>query len=480
MSENILNGLSEIIKKGMETMNVPGLSIAIVKDGNVIYSEGFGYSDLENKINMKADTILPIGSATKSFTATAALMLKQEGKLDIDKPIREYMPEFDLFDPIATLQATPRDLLCHRTGMPRHDLMWANNKDLNRKDLVKRLKYLPNNRPFRSIFQYQNHMFATIGYLIEVLTGSKWEDFISNRIFEPLNIKDFNFNVKSDETGKHAKLYTENEEGINKETPPLVIDGMGPAGSINSTALEMAKWIIFNLNRAKVDGKSLIDENIFPELFNPNIPYMILPFNIEGKVSLGYGLGWFIDMFKGHKVVEHGGNVNGASALISMMPDKNIGCVILTNANSTLLTYAISCEIYDRILGSSDKTDWVELYHTNYKSFFEAMKAQIMAMYNSKVENKNPSHDLSEYTGNFTHPGYGNIVISESLDKSTLHLKLYDLDIDLKHLHYDIFTFEAMGMPFSVSFKTGVMGNIESLSIPFELTIPPIEFLRSN
>ncbi len=478
MDENVLNGLSEVIEKGMETTNVPGLTIAIVKDGNIVYSEGFGYSDVENKIKMKPDTMLPIGSCSKTFTSTAAIMLQGEGKLDIDKPVREYIPEFELFDPIATQQATTRDLLCHRTGMPRHDHMWVNWKDLSRKEVVKRLKYLPNNKPFRSIFQYQNHMFATVGYLIEAISGLKWEDFIIERIFKPLGIEEFDFNVKQDETNKFAKLYTENEKGEIKENPPLVIDGLGPAGSINSTAIEMAKWVMFNLNGAKKDGKALIDEKVFPEVFNPNIPYQLLPFSVEGKINLGYGLGWFIDVFKGHKVIEHGGNVNGASALISMMPDKNIGLVILTNANSSSLPSAISYEIYDRFLGSIDKIDWVQCYYNNYKSLLETMKKMAFEIYTKKVEGKNPSHDLSEYAGDFSHGGYGDINISISEDKSTLNFKLHDLDVDLKHLHYDIFTYETMGLPFCVSFKTGLFGNIESLSINLEPAIPPIEFVK--
>lgn len=478
MSDPILNGLHETIEKAMSDLNVPGAQVAIIKDGEVIYSEAFGYANLDENIPMTKEHLLPIGSSSKSFTATAAAILAHEGKLKLDAPIRTYMPEFKLSDPLASIQATTRDLLCHRTGVPRHELMWFNWDDLNRQDLaVNRIRHLKNNIPFRSGFQYQNQMYAAIGYLIEKISGMTWEEFVEERIFSPLGIKEYSFRIPyPDPSSKYARLYTPDEHGVNKEAVPLVIDAMGPAGSINTTIDDLAKWVVFNLNGGKAGEQPLIDAALFKELHKPNIPYQILPFEFPERVTVGYALGWTVDLFRGRKVVDHGGNVNGGSALISFMPDDRIGCAILTNANSNLFTTALSMEIYDRYLGHAGEKDWFTAYQDGMNTLLAAMKGQLHAIYDTKIEGKPYSHDLEEYAGEYTNPGYGDICIT--VKDGALHMQFHNNSMDVKHLHYDIFTFELLGGPHPVSFATGVDGRITSLSIPFELTVEPILFIR--
>lgn len=476
MSENVLSGLREVIEQGRKKMNVPGVTVAIVKDGELVWSEAFGLADMKNGISMTTDHILPIGSSSKAFTATAAVMLASEGKIDLDKPVRYYLPEFEIADPIASRESTPRDLLCHRTGMPRHDLMWIGWDDLDRRDLVaNRLKHLPASKPFRSTWQYQNHMFATIGYLIERVSGRAWEDFIRERIFQPLGMTDASFRVGTD--ARYAKLYTEQDDVIS-ENPPLVLDAIGPAGSINATAEQMAKWVLFNLNRGRVGDQALVDESTFAELHTPNIPYRLLPFEFREMVTLGYGLGWFIDLYRGHRTVGHGGNVNGASALVSMLPELNLGCVILTNADGTLLGYAIANEVYDRYLGCAGSRDWFDAYHSAIGEVRGPMLAKAKAIYDTKIPGKPTSHELSDYTGTYSHGGYGEAIVT--LKDDQLVLQFHANRLALTHLHYDIFTFETMGMPFPVTFRTGVKGDIDSLCIPFEGLTAPIEFFRQE
>lgn len=478
MNGKILNGLDDAIHKAMSAMNVPGAQVAIIKDGKVIYSEAFGYADLDEKIPMTGSHILPIGSSSKSFTAAAAVMLAGEGKLKLDEPVRTYMPEFRLYDPVASEQATTRDLLCHRTGIPRHDLMWLNWDDLNREDLVvNRIRHLKNSIPFRSGFQYQNHMFAILGYMIEKISGKRWEEFIEERILGPLGIKEYSFSIPyPDGSGKYAKLYTPDENGVNKENAPLIIDAMGPAGSINTTVDELAKWVIFNLNGGKAEEKRLVSEALFKELHKPNIPYQILPFGFPERVTIGYALGWTIDSFRGHKVIDHGGNVNGGSALISFMPDDNIGCAVLTNGNSNLLGTALSMELYDRYLGYEGQRNWFAAYQDGMNASTAAMKKQLYAIYATKIEGKAYSHALEEYAGEYTHAGYGDIRLTVKGD--ALHMQFHNNSIDVKHLHYDIFTFELFDSPYTISFATGVDGKIVSLSIPLEPLAEPILFMK--
>lgn len=478
MNKDFLNNLNDVINSAMHRMNVPGAQVAIVKDGEVIYTKAFGYADVEKKVQMTTEHMLPIGSASKSFTAAAAVMLADEEKWNLDEPLKTYMPEFELYDTTASAQATARDLMCHRTGVPRHDLMWYNWNDLKREDLVKnRMKYLKNNIPFRSGFQYSNQMYAVVGYLIEKISGTTWEEFVEEKIFKPLSIENYSFCIPyPDESHKYTKLYTPDEKGVNKENIPLKIGALGPAGSINMSIGEFIKWTAFQMNGGKVGNDVLISENNWKELYKPNIPYQILPFEFTERTSIGYALGWTVDIFRGHKVVDHGGNVNGGSALMSFMPEENLGIAVLTNANSNMFVYALSMEIYDRYLGFQGEKDWFESFQGNMDALLFAMKEQLNAIYSTKIDEKPYSHELEEYTGTYSNQGYGEVEIM--IENSLLQMKYHDNEMEVKHLHYDIFTFELFGGPHPVSFFTGVDGKVASLCIPFELTVDPIIFKK--
>ncbi|MEW5901563.1 MAG: serine hydrolase domain-containing protein, partial [Acidobacteriota bacterium] len=179
----------------MAEWKVPGMAVAIVKDGQVILAEGYGLKDVKNNLKVTPQTIFAIGSSSKAFTATAMGILTDDGKLDWDKPVREYLPSFKLWDLFASERMTPRDLVCHRSGLPRHDVMWYNSP-LSRKELFDRIQYLKPNKDFRANFQYQNLMFMTAGYLVGQLSGSTWEEFTKKKIFEPLGMNDSNFSVE--------------------------------------------------------------------------------------------------------------------------------------------------------------------------------------------------------------------------------------------------------------------------------------------
>jgi len=192
-----LADLKKFIEESLEFWKVPGVAVSIVKDGEVILAEGFGYKDLENKKKMTADTVLPIGSVTKSFTAMAAAILVDEQKMTWDTPINEYIPDFKMFDPVASANVNIRDMLCHRTGLPRHDMMWAGGtgQSFTREDLIRRIRYLENNAGFRDKAQYQNHMLATVGHAVEKVSGKSWENFVEEKIFKPLGMSNSNFHV---------------------------------------------------------------------------------------------------------------------------------------------------------------------------------------------------------------------------------------------------------------------------------------------
>ena len=474
MPENLYEKIEKIIKRGLETMKLEGVSIAVVKDGETIVLDGFGYADRDKKIPMTGDHVLPIASTSKAFTATSVALLADEGKLDIDLPVREYMPDFALYDPIASNAVTARDLLCHRTGMPRHDLLWITWEDIPRDELVfKRLRHLPNNKSFRSVWQYQNHMYAAAGCLVERLSGKSWEDFVRERIFSPLGMKSSSFGQDmKDPSLAFSVLYKKDKDGKNEECQPESVACVGPAGSIRSTARDMAEWLKFNLSGGKAGEETILSEKVFPELYKPNIPYELFPFEVDETQRIGYGLGWFVDCFRGEKLVQHGGNVSGASILVSMIPEKNIGCVILSNGDGSLLPYALTASIFDLLLEHGEEKDWIGFYNEKQVELEKASEEGFETFYSSKIANKPMLHEESAYCGTYSHPAYGEIVVS--CDATTadpekkLVVNVHGNVFTLAHMHYDIFYVTIYDVPLPATFKTGMDGSVESLSVQFE------------
>ncbi|GHO51808.1 serine hydrolase domain-containing protein [Ktedonobacter robiniae] len=274
VTDTALQGLPEVIEAIRDEWNVPGLATAVVKDGQVILSQGFGKRSIVGNLDATDQTLFAIGSSSKAFTAMAIAMLVDEGLVNWDTPIKHYLPTFKLYDPIATEQTTVIDLLAHRTGLPRYDLGWY-NASLSRKDLFERLQYLEPNKKFREVWQYQNLMYMTAGYLIEALTGQTWEEFVQQRIFTPLGMTTSNFTPKdSQQTSDFALPYREVKEEVQQMEFYDRFQAVGPAGSINSSVQEMCKWLQCLLNKGKYGETSLVSEAQFAQLI---APHMVIP-----------------------------------------------------------------------------------------------------------------------------------------------------------------------------------------------------------
>ena len=468
-----LGDLKGHINESLAYWKVPGIAIAIVKDGEVVLAEGYGYKDLENKKQMTADTVLPIGSATKSFTSMAAGILVDEQKLDWDKPVNEYIPGFKLFNPVASAYVSVRDMLCHRTGLPRHDLMWAGGTGLSftREDLIRRLRYLENNVQFRETAQYQNHMFATVGHTVEKITGKSWEDFIKEKIFDPLKMKSSNFHVSDSQKAPDYGLpYRLNKKKEIEPAQFMELGAPGPAGSINSTANDMTNWLKLILGKGAVGDTRVISEERMAEMHTPHTHIQLLPFEVPETHFLSCGLGWFLDIFRGKRIVHHGGNVTGFTALVSMMPDQNLGICILANMNSTFLTYALQNEIYDRVLGA-DKFDWNVTLKSEIDKLYEKMDEGKAEAAKNRKEGTKPSHDLDSYVGEYEHPGYGKLSITK--EGESLNADFNGNKLKLNHYHYDHFNLylERFDIELLSRFNLSGKGDIESISVPFEAAI---------
>ncbi len=361
-----LDGLDEFVTQAMKDWKVPGLAIAVVQGDKVILLKGYGYRDLEKQLPVTPNTLFAIGSITKSFTVTTLGMEMDEGKLDWDKPVRDFLPTFKMYTPALTEEMVMRDLITHRSGLPRHDLVWYSS-DFSREDLIRRLQYLEPSKPLRTKFQYNNLMFMTAGYIAGLLNNTSWEDAVSQRVFKPLGMTGTNFSERDTQNSPDfAQPYRKGRD-LKAELKHIPFDpqcpdrcAMGPAGEINSNVADMSKYLLFHMNQGKLQGKQLLSENNAVQM-------QTLQMSIQGAPAykeLGegsYGMGFFISSYRGHKTVEHGGNIDGFSAELSFLPADKIGVVVFSQSRwkspagtSSLLTSSTAYSGSTQSHGTSD------------------------------------------------------------------------------------------------------------------------------
>jgi CubicO group peptidase (beta-lactamase class C family) len=462
----------------MTTFNVPGLAIAVVKDTEVIYLEGFGKRDVAGDQPVTPRTLFAIGSSTKAFTTFVLGTLVDEGLLDWDQPVRHWIPWFELADPVVTERITPRDLVTHRSGLPRHDLVWYNNYNASRQELVEKMAYLDLNADLRERFQYNNLMFLTAGYLTEVVTEKSWEEAVRERILIPLEMTRTNFSVQDSQADPdHALPYREEKEKL-EAIPFRQLTNVGPAGSINSSAEEMSHWVMVHLNQGLFGDRSVMSPAPLQDM---HLAHMVTGETPERPQlsPANYGLGWFLQNYRGHPVVHHGGNIDGFSAMVALFPQDGFGMVILTNLNGTPLRDLLVWHVADRLL-SLEPVDWMgEAAARRAKSREIGQEAEQKKSIRKKAGTR-PAHAMADYAGVYAHAGYGRLEVTLADDQ--LVTTYNGIATPLEHWHYETFNglkadddvFEDM----KYTFYTDEKGNIASLSVPFEPTVSPIVFDR--
>jgi CubicO group peptidase (beta-lactamase class C family) len=473
-----LQDVDSFVTAMMTEWKVPGLAIAVVRDGEVILSKGYGYRDLDERLPVTRHTLFAIGSITKSFTVTVLGALQDEEHFDWDEPVRTYLPDFGLYDDIASERMTPRDLVTHRSGLPRHDLLWYGS-DFTRRELYERLRYLEPNEDFRARYQYQNLMFMTAGYLAGRLTGSRWEDLVRERVFEPLDMSRSNFSVvESQRTDDFAYPYNRVGDEV-RQIDFRNIDEIGPAGSINSSVEEMIRYVQLHIEKGKYGDEELLSERNAEQM---QTPQMVMPGNPQydelGHTS--YGMGFFVTTYRGQKLVRHGGGIDGFISSLSFMPRQKMGIIVLTNlSGNNPVPNAVSLSVYDRLLGL-EPVDWVGRVKEREAEAREAREAAEEEGGSERAEGTSPSHDLADYAGDYEHLGYGAIRIE--LDGGNLFFTFHDVKSALEHFHYDVFEVpENPLVPFGgmkVMFLYKKSGEIDRLVVPFEPNVDDIVFAR--
>lgn len=338
--------IEEKVEARRKELGIPGIGLAIVKDGEIIFMKGFGYKDFERKIPVTADTQFAIGSSSKAFTALSVLMSQDEGKLSLDESPKKYLPYFKINDPEIDKNIRVRDLMAHSSGLNRTDLSWITGK-LTRGEIIRVAGEAKPMAKLREKFFYQNVMFVAAGEIVSQVQRTPWEKFVPERIFKPLGMNGSTMSFKEMQKAKDYSFgYDYNFDTKETRKLPLRdIDEIAPAGSINSSARDMTKWLNFVLDRGEINGKKLISEKSFDEWTKTQMK--ISP---DGK--FGYGLGWFIQDWNGMKVVQHGGNIDGFNALVAMIPEKKLGFVMLTNVSGSSLGGELMPIVWENVLGN--------------------------------------------------------------------------------------------------------------------------------
>jgi CubicO group peptidase (beta-lactamase class C family) len=437
-----LQGFDDYVRRAMAEWQVPGVAIAIVKHDALVLAKGYGVRQVDDTRPVTKNTSFAIGSATKAFTAASLAMLVDEGKLRWDALVTQYLRGFQLSDPYVTRELTVRDLLTHRSGLERADLLWYGSA-YDRDEVLRRVRYIKPTWSFRSRFGYQNIMYLAAGQIIPAVTGDSWENFVRQRIFMPLGMTASQTSVTAlagadDVATPHAWL-----DGRVRAIPLRNLDNIGPACSIISNVVDMAQWVQLHLGGGAHQRARLFSAEAAKEMSMPHTLMRLEPPWSELHPEahfLAYGLGWFLSDYWGRKLVLHGGNIAGMTALVALVPEERLGLVILTNMHQTLLTYALIYRVVDAYLGQSPR-DWNREFLKVARERREQTAAAQRKLEEERKPGTKPSLPLQQYTGAYTHDAYGAATVQEQGGKLILQYGLGFIG-DLEHWHQD--TFQAL------------------------------------
>jgi CubicO group peptidase (beta-lactamase class C family) len=439
-------GLDAFAERVRSTFDVPGISLAIVKDDKVVTTRGYGVCALGTAEAVDAGTLFAIASNTKVFTATALGLLVEEGKVEWDAPVVRYLPWFQLSDPYVTRELTVRDLLVHRSGLGlgAGDLLWWPPSTYTRREIAERLRFLPLATSFRSAYAYDNVLYLVAGQVIEAASGLSWEDFIRTRILARVgmtaSLPRFDTSANG---GNVASPHASIDERV-RVVQPFASDNTNPAGGILSNATDMASWMRLLLRRGLLsDGTRLFSEGTWRNLStlvtpmpNPDPPAELAP--LASFVS-GYALGLNVREYRGHLVLTHTGGLPGFVSRVLLVPDLNLGVSVLTNQESGEAFNALAYFVVDQYLGVRD-TDWVAQYRIVRGRALARVADADLKSSQARAAGSTPSLPISAYAGTYTDPWYGDIQVDEAGGKLSIRFtRTPSLVGSLEHWQHDSF-----------------------------------------
>lgn len=450
----------------MRVWQIPGLAVAVVQNDKVVVAKGYGVKEAGKPERVGPDSLFQIGSTTKAFTTTAMAMLADEKKLDFDDPVRKYLPYFHLDDPCADAQVTLRDIVSHRTGLSRHDELW-DNSPWSREEIIRKVADLPLTRPFRGAYQYNNIMFMTAGEVVASAAKTPWDDVVRTRIFEPLGMTHTRTLFADWAPSDRAQGHRWSHNAVSLQTA-LDDTNLAPAGSIKSSARDMAQWLRFQLADGVIDGKRLVSTESLDATKSPLFPLPIdrsvhetNPFtNVQS-----YAMGWNVQDYRGELMIAHGGALSGFRTAVVLLPYRNTGVVIMANLGRALGVNALRNAIVDDLLQAKPVRDWNAVYLAVEKKAEDRSAVRVAARESKRNAEAKPTHELAAYAGTYHDAAYGDVVVA--LENGALVVRWSRMSIPLVHYAYDTFTAisDEDDVEEMVQFRLGPDGAIQSLTM---------------
>lgn len=477
--------LDSYIEEVREAWRVPGLAIAIVQNDEIVYMKGFGKRDIARDLPVTPDTIFVGASTTKAFASASVGLLVDDGMLSWDDPVQDYLPTFNIADKATGAQITLRDMLSHRTGMPRHDSVWYNNSTLSRADLLQRLPHLESSAPLRSKWQYNNMMYMMAGHVVETTVGKQWEQFTAERLFKPLGMTRTNFSIAEMERDpNHARAYTLDDDQKVVAIPLRPVDFIGPAGSINGSVRDYANWTKLHLNGGMFEGEQIISKNAIEATHFPVLPVGGKPEFPDFSPTL-YAMGWFVDTYRGHTRVQHGGNLDGATARVTLFPNLKMSVVTFVNMEASPLPGHLSLDVLDRVAQLTPH-NWSRKMIARRNIAESATSEAAERLDELRVPDTQPAHATTAYAGTYSDAGYGDWTFAAQPDGS-LSGTYNQMTAKFSHWHFEQFKGEALKEEddvlddLVVKFVTDLHGRVSGVEIVMDQSVPPIEFkLRAD
>jgi len=439
ISENDLDHLDKYYEGIISEWNIPGFTVGIVKDGEIIFSKGYGVKEAGKDERPDGNTLYAIASNTKAFTSALVAMLVQEGKLGWNDRAQDYLPYFEIYDSWVGRQVTIRDLLSHRVGLGTFsgDVIWYKS-DLDSEEIIKRIKYLPGAYGFRDGYGYSNLMYITAGEIIKEVTGRSWSENVYEKILKPLGmVRSLTTPFDLERTGNYATPHAL-VEGENVPIEWVDWEEIGALGGIISSVNDVSKWMIFNMNNGIIGEDTLLTAASRNLMWTPHNNFVVdhTKENDFNRHFRAYGLGWSLGDYHGRLSVSHTGGYDGMITAVTMIPDEKLGVVVLTNGLQSPHMAATYYTI-DRLLGIDGK-DWSAQYLNRIKKR-PPVDHRITKARNSKVEGTSPSLPTEEYAGTYFSDIYGEITVR--LEERGMRLYFEhspELSATLRHWHYDV------------------------------------------
>lgn len=446
---------------------VPGLELAVVGGGEAAFAGGFGSANLETDAPATSSTYFDHGSCGKAFTSLLAVLLAEEGLIDLDVPVRSYVPELRLPDPVIAERTTLRDLLSHRSGLDRHDLAWIYNPSWSRGECVRRLAHLSLVGDLRAQWNYSNFGYTLAGLAIERATGCAFEELLDKRVLQAAGMARATTSIGQVEADSdHAKPYRV-VDGVAVRTDRRRMPATLPAGGVHTCADDSICWLRLQLGHGPI-AADVVRRTQHPQVAIPDMPYP------HPEIRLyGYGLGWVVATYRGRHALWHTGGVDGFFTYTLLVPDEGIGAVSSANRLDTALPQAVVHDVVDALLGVRSEQTWVERLRTEPSQASPAAAPSPRA-----AEPTTPAHGLEAYVGRFTNAGYGDLVVR--LVEGELVISVGEFDQVTRHRHFDAWEiyYPALDGRATVAFFTDAAGLVVEAVVTFEQAPDPVRYSR--